>query len=88
MIASRQQVEIASKFYQAQKAMKFLYGGKYDDKISETKVVIQQVAAANKCDVIPAVQLCVEHIVEQFPYDNGLMVAMLLATAVEMIENE
>ena len=66
--------------------MSFLHGDKYMDKVSETRPVIESVATAFKCDVITAAKICIEKIVEKFPYDNGLMVAMLLATAVEMCE--
>ena len=83
---SKQHVEIAHKFYSAQKAMQFIHGDQYAERVAETQTVIERVAAAHKCDVLPATKICIEKIVERFPFGNGFMVAMLLATAVEMCE--
>ena len=66
--------------------MKFLYGDRYPKKVKETSEVIQRVADVKNCGVIPAVKICITKMVEKHPYDNGLIVAMLLATAVEMTE--
>ena len=83
---TEKRIEVASKFYKARKAMKFLRGDKYPESVKNTAEVIQKVADAHNCDIIPATQICIEKVVEKFPYDNGIHVAMLLATAVEMIE--
>lgn len=85
---NKNQVELAHKFYSAQKTMKFLHGDKYDDKIAEARKVIEGVASDIKCDVITATKVCIEKIIEIFPYDNGIMVAMLLATCVEICEGD
>jgi hypothetical protein len=85
-VLTKQHIEVAHKFYHAQEAMKFLHGEKYEEKVAETSDVIKRVAEANKCDVLPATQICIEKIVDKFPYDNGFLVAILMATAVEMCE--
>lgn len=85
-MTTRQCIEIASQFYRSQEAMKFLFAEKYEQKVSEYADIIRKFMEAHKCDVIPAVQICIEKIIEKFPHDNGVYVAMLLAAAVEMTE--
>lgn len=72
MQISKQHIEIAHNFYQAQDAMKFLHGDKYDSKVAETSEVIKQVAEAHECDTFSATEICVRRIVEKIPFDNGL----------------
>ena len=85
-IIDRKMVELIGKFYKAQESMKFLYGDKYPKEVADTKVVVDKYKAAFKCDTLQAVKKCIEKVVERLPYDNGVQVAMLLATAVEMTE--
>jgi hypothetical protein len=85
-MATEKQVELAHNFYQAKKTMKFLHGDKYPEKVADIKTVIDKIKTALKCDTLQAVTKYLEALTEKYPYDSGIMAAMMFATVVEMTE--
>lgn len=85
---TRQVVDLTKKFYDAQDMMKRLLGERYSDKVSETRQVIEALMDSRALTVVEATKYAIEVIAKRVDSYNGMMVAMLLATAVEMIEGK
>lgn len=84
--SSRTAVTIAKRFYDAQEMMKRLLGDEYDAKVTETRRLIEALMKARSASVLEATQYAAKVISKNM--DSGMTIAMLLATAVEMIEGD
>jgi len=83
---SEQAIEIAAKMYEGRKLMKQLLGEVYKARVARTRKVIEGVMECHDLTVMEATHRCLKEIAEREPHGNGMMTAMILATAVEMIE--
>lgn len=84
MSKSEQTVGIAAKLYDARKAMKFLYGERFQQEVAEYRPYIESVMQRLDKDTIHAGMHLLETL--QKTGASGVMQAMVLATIVEMIE--
>lgn len=81
-------IDLVSQFYRAHDIMKRLHGDKFSEKIIPCKEGILLVQANKKCGIVEACRILCFDMKKAHPYEAGYPIAMLLATAVEMIEEE
>ena len=80
----REHIEIASKFYRAHDAMKFLMDDKWDSRMSECREAIERIQKSHGLDVMQATIFCMDKLAEKG--FGGVHLAMMMATAVEILE--
>lgn len=80
--------ELTKRFYDAQEAMKAIMGPRYPVMVIDTRLVIEAMMEAKNEGILAATRRCIEAITNRVEAGNGLIIAMLLATAVEMIEGQ
>lgn len=81
----RKQIEIAAKMYRCQDTAKGLYKADYTEKIKPYRNVIAGYMKAHKCCEIEAVLgICQDDVIKE----NGIMVMLFMAAAVELVESK
>ena len=80
-----QAVEISAKLYENRDAMRRLYGKKWPEKVKQYGEVLREAMVAGKCDNEISAVLWIQRAAgEPMP---AMTAALLLAVAVEMVEN-
>ncbi len=82
MASSRAIVGIASRMYEAQEALRGLWGAEYDTKIQPMRDLVQRKAAQLQCSEIEACMEVVKRVIDTHPH--AAMAA--LAATVDLIE--
>lgn len=83
----RDHIIIAASLYRAQDAMRGFWGDEYASKVAECRYIIEKIKQSHKLDTIPAAMICIEKL-REVGSDSGMNQVMMLATVVEIIEQE
>lgn len=80
----QQQLALAAKMYKCQETAKALYKEKYPEKMAFYAAIIRAAQAKYQLAVIPAIMKILE---DKEMKNNGIVIMLLLAAAVEVIES-
>lgn len=81
--AGEKEVKMAAKLYECRDTAKAFFREEYQEKLKPYLHILEQVMAANKLDVIPALLKISE---AQHYQENGMAQMMYMAAVVELIE--